>query len=362
MYNLFSRRNRFDDSPFQFARMEYLKSRIDQNYQSLATLRESYAGRLDSSHLLIKLLMNLNVEFSGDLISYMESVDLAAKRLCSMLGITSSFSRGAMFTEGVFYPDCPEIIIYARNQSIGAMDLWKDWRSVESIRVLRHPIDSLRVIEPAVMNEVNIASPSLAIILIDIPLLAGQWKLWQSGNPSGTLESFITQVPLVAMVKSHLNVALFNRLLVKSGLKVTSSVSSNLPFAQTPLENHLDDLIDEILEKVTNKTMTANQTLSSIPVPYKTNYLDEVDCPETTPTHQILWALIASKIEKAAFSIHVGSKTSYSRMLNDITAIRRTIIVAREDKILSSGLSTSAETMIKTELNQLVISKLPPAV
>lgn len=188
MYQLLNRHTQFDNSPFVFSRMDYLRGRVRENYQKYVTERTQYQGRVDSSHLLSKILLNINVDFTGDLMRYMSDCEVAARRLCSGLGIASSFSKGELFTEGLFYPECPEIIIYARNEKFTAMDLWRDWRSVTPIEVVNHPITSMTVVELGVKNSIQISNPDLAVITIDIPLLAAQWKMWQAAYPGGLIE------------------------------------------------------------------------------------------------------------------------------------------------------------------------------
>lgn len=250
MYQIFNRVNTFDNSPFQYARMDYLKSRVDENYQRLVSARKMSTGRLDSSHLLMKLLGSLSVKFTGDLVRYMDQVEDVSKSLCSSLGITASFNKGRVFTDSGFYPSCPEIVIYARNPKWSVMHLWRDWRSVTPIEILTHPITEMDIVELGVKNEMSIQRPSLSIIQIDIPLLAAQWKMWQAAFPGRSMEEYLTTVPLVGAVKSHLNVCLFNKLQVFLGIRPECQVRSNLVFMQTPVENHVKEIVDDVIKKV----------------------------------------------------------------------------------------------------------------
>jgi len=359
MYQLFNRVNSFDNSPFQFAKMSYLRSRIDENYRSLIALRDGSTGRLDSSHLLMTILISLSVKFNGDLIDYMSRVEIQAKSICSSLGITSSFSKGRLFTESVFYPGCPEIILYARNTKWTAMDLWRDWRSVTPIEILNHPITSTKVVELAVKNEMAIEHEDLAVISIDIPLLAAQWKMWQAAYPGHSMEEYLTTVPLAGAIKSHLNVAMFNRVQAMLGIRKTSNVQTNLNFSQTPTDDHADEIVRDVIEKISGKAMTGNQILSTIPVPYGDNYLDAVALPSMTPTFQVTWALIAQKMEPAAMVLEFGNRFGFDRLLKEVTVIKRTLINIKEDKTLSNGLTSPTAAYLEQRMQELVISRLP---
>lgn len=359
MYQLFARKNDFDQTPFQFARMTYLRDRVKENYNKLVETRRTQPGRLNSSHILSAILLNLGVNFNGDLMKYMADCDTAAKRLCGPLGITSSFSKGKLHLESFFYHGCPEIIVYARNPKWSVMDLWRGWDQVEPIQIVTHPITSTKVIELAVMNEAKLEHPGLAIICVDIPLLAAQWKMWQAANPHKLVEEFLLQVPLVGAMKSHLNVALFNKVQLDLGNIPECGVKGNLPFAQTPTEGHADNLIAEVMEKVLSKAMTANQVLDTIPAVFGTSYLREVQLPPMQPTFQCLWALISQKAAAAGVALKVGKASGYTRMLHDITIIRRMRIDNAQDKVLSNGLSTAAAILISGRVDDLVYANLP---
>src|SRR5690606_15764188 len=151
---------------------EYLKGRVTENFEKLLTLRQDFTGRLESSHLLFKILTNLNVSFNGDLSDYIESCEREVKRLAGGLGLVTSYSKGREFTDYQFYDGCTEIITAIRDESIGVMDVWTNWRAIEPIKVMVHPYTDLTVVELGVMNSFKSSGGGLAIVNIDIPMLA----------------------------------------------------------------------------------------------------------------------------------------------------------------------------------------------
>lgn len=363
MHQIFNRVGRFDNSPFQFGKSNFSMSveKITENYERYVALRSEFSGRLDSNHLLIKILSGLAVEFNGDLFSYISAVESAAVRLCEGLGIASSFSRGKLMTEGHFYPGCPEIIIYSRSNRYSAMDLWYGWKKVTPIEVLTHPVSDPVIWEPAVKNAARLSDSDLVIINIDIPLLAAQWVMWKATNPGGGYEAFLTQVPLVGMMKSHLDICVFNQILALANVKSPGTVTTNLPFAQTAANGYLQTLTREVYERLSQASLTPNQVLSSIPAIFGGNYLDSIRAPDTAPTFQVLWALVSQKVEQAALCLTLGERNGHARMQKELAVIRRTLINEAQDKFMSNGLSTAASAYVQARLNDLVVSKLPKA-
>lgn len=362
MHQLLNRTTRFENSVFQFPRMDYLRGRVVENFQKYAVERNSYQGRVDSSHLLSKILLSLNVEFTGDLVRYMSDCAISARRMVSGLGMSSSFNNGGLFTEGVFYPGCPEIIMYSRDESYTVMDLWRGWRDLEPVTVVNHPISDLTVVELGAKNEIRIPKSDLAVINIDIPLLAAQWKMWQAANPGKLIEAFLTQVVLVNMVKSHLNVALFNKLMVQLGIRNECLIGkSNLPFAQTSVNAEGDALMAEVIGKVSGKAMTGGQMMASIPMIFGSNYLDTVCLPSMTPTYQVEWALMSQKVDAVAVMLAFAETCGYDRILPEITILKRIFIQIKEEKTFSNGLTGAASTYLTERLTRMVVEHMPVA-
>lgn len=360
MFSLFTRTNFTDRSVFQYARMDYLRDRVDENYQKLHAQRKHSTGRLDSNHLLRAILSGLAVEFKGDLGDYIQRCAAAEKRIVPGLGMSSSYSRGKLFVEGYFYPECPEIIISAPRYDWTLLDLWKDYRSLQPIRVLNHPITDLTICELSVMNEISYTrQPDLAIIAIDIPLLAAQWRMWRVENPEGLTERFLTEVPLVGALKSHLNVAFFNKIQVALGIKEQCKIRSNLTFAQMDLNDNAAGIVKDVVANISSKAMDANQILSTIPVLYGNNYLDACDFPEMASTFQVDWTCQASKMDPASVVLEAGRRAGFDRMVETITALRRQLIQNKEAKLLMNGLTSAAAFLLEERMQALVIDRLP---
>lgn len=359
MYNILNPKNRFDASAFQFAKMVYLRQRVEENYQKYVEERALLPGRVDSSHLLFKIINSLAVEFDGDMVKYLERCEGAATRIVPTLKMTASFSKGRLFTESLFYEGCPEIILYARNPRFRMMDLWTNWRDVEPVWVVNHPISDLTIFEPAVMNSSTIEMPDLAMIAIDIPLLAAKWRMFKATFPEKNMEAYVTGYVLPQMMKSHLNVALFNKIMAYLDVRNPCGIKSNLPFAQNIANQVGDEVAEDVLNKMLSKEMGANQILSTIPAIFGDNYLNSVTLPPLPPAAQVLWALISHKVDAASVVLEVGKRAGFDKMLHELTVIKRMFIVNKEDKVISNGLPTAAALFLDDRLNKYVLNRLP---
>lgn len=359
MYRILNRVSRFDNSVFSYPRMEWLTQRLTSNLQRVHDTRTSIPGRVESNHLLFKILNAINIPFTGDLVKYMADVDSYCKVICQGMGIVSSFSRGKLFTEGLFYPGCPEIIIYSRDDESDAVRLFKDWRNASPITVINHPVTDLTVVELGLKTDFWMEEEGLAIIKIDIPLLAAQFLMWKATYPDRNTEFFLSTIPLVNMIKSHLDVAFFNRVQMELGIKPRCEVRTNVPSAQNDPTPQINELVKDIVSRISGKRMTGNQILSNIPVPYGNSVLDVISVAPTAPTFQVLWALLAVKMELVATVLEFGKRAGYDQMLKELTVIRRSLIEIDNDKVFDNGLTTAGTLLMNQRVQDLVVSRLP---
>ncbi len=225
-------------------------------------------------------------------------------------------------------------------------------------RFIQFHFSERTIFEPAVMNAAILDKSGLAVVNIDIPLMACQWRMWKASNPFDTNESFITSVLLPGMMRSHLDQVMFNKVLLKRGLIEECRVKSNLVFAQTPVGSHADEIINDAVSKILSRKMSANQILSSIPTIYYGNALDSGSFPSTTPTIQILWAILTQKESRAGLVLNIGRELGMDRLLDTLTKLRRTVIRAQQDQYFSAGQTADNAEFLEARFRHWVADKL----
>lgn len=359
MYSLFTKGNRFDRSPFQYGTIAILESRVLHYQYTYHKLAEARLGRVEGNKsILARILSSINVQFNGNLIEFMSQVHQKGLELSGTIGVTTDVNVGRLH-DSMFYPGCKEVIIASRNTRWMWFDLWERWRDIPSVTVIDHPVTDMTYFELGVMNEARLSSSDIVTINVDIATLYTQWYLYKASKSEPTIEMFLSEIIYPNMFKSHIDICLFNRLLMRFGIIEECSVKSNLPFSQIPLNQEMDRILNHVENNFSGRRLFANQFLTSVPAIFEDNYLESIDDPELTPMVQSLWAIYNSKAKRAALVLEMGRRQEWATMTDLIAKLKRTMIEVETEKVFKSRLPKGDSDRLVDRFNTLVKDRLP---
>lgn len=354
MFTLFNASNLgIDKSPFQYYKLKFIKKRIQDNLINYRDYKRKYSSRVDSNHLLIRLLTSLPVEFNGDLFEYMAKIDSKTRSIAGINGLTSPLTKGDIF-EGVFYPNTDEAITYNRSD-INPMELWNNWRNVAPVTSHNHPFTNYIIFDVIVDNKVKTSTKSgLANINIDLPLMAAQYRMYSSSEINPSMEKYISQIVVPNFFNSHLDSILYNKVLLRYGLIPENKITTNLPIQQLDLDNEINKLADEVTSNLIKAPLSIKQVLTSIPTLYSdSNVLNTKGKVEMMVTHQNRWTLLAPAINMSRLVLSVLAK-GRGREVNLINAIYRTDTRMKQEGYFRNGLRNYTQTKLMSMWSELI--------
>lgn len=348
----------FDRSVVTFGKLAFLKTKVMENLDRYTDVRSTQIGRIDSKHLLVSLLTNLAVVFDGDLFSYMNKVATASRRMVGAMGLVTVENKGNLFTEGVFYPGCKEIITCIRSP-YDVMDLWRGWRTIPAVTVQQHPLTDFTMFEPGVMNKAKFTESGLCVLNIDLPLLAAQWQMFRASSRLVTMEAFITQIVMPAFMRSHVDLVLMNKVAAKLGVIPECLIqTNNVNFMQNSVNTPADQMVDDVVKLLMSKLMAPRNILSTIPAIIDATYLDAVSKIRIMPAMQVMWAKEASRYTAAGVVLELCSLLGDGKSLDFITKVKRNKTEADDEGWYRNGLTTSEYQYVYGEYLSKVISRL----
>lgn len=355
MHLLFKKGRRVDKSPFQYGMMAMLEARVLHYQHMYESTRKEATGRIEGNRsILTQILTNITEEFTGDLSDYMRRVDRVGTDLSRTLGLVSNYGEGKLFNS-TLYPGCNEIFIQARNEDYMWSDLWYSWRTIPSVTVVDHPFTDLTYFEPGVTNPARVEGDGLAIFHVDIALLYIQWQFFMSSNPGVTVEFFLTSVVYPNMMKSHMDIVMFNRVMLRMGLiKECKVTKSNLMFNQQSLDQEMDRIVDTVLKNIDGRRLTYGQMVSAVPSIFGEDYLSSTDDPGLMPTIQSMWVTLAMRFKRLAYILYLGRKQGWANMTTERAVILRSIIRIKSDKQLSPG-----GPVVQAMFEEMVLKHIP---
>lgn len=342
MYTLFNNEPVSRASNFTFPLFSYVKDALNKDVDRWVAYQRNGAAHCRSNHLLVKLLESINVFFDGNLIEYRSSVEQRVASFTGQFHMTSALQKGKPFTPGVFYGEEVFEIILADDSDFDishALEVWKSWQPV---RVLAHHRSDLGI--EALDGLSKSEERGHAVISVNVPMLACQYQLWRveqkliNAQSVKNVENFIMQYPLTNAIYSHLDVAIFNRYVRRSMGEHCGKSHRQYPFMRIRIEDKLDAVIQTALSRFKTNRMPMVDIMRNIPAFSKTDMLEVHRLPEMPHTNQVLWALVAARLNMTAFLLHLRDVTDNERSLDEMNAIKRALIQLDSNKALSGNL------------------------
>lgn len=311
-------------------------------------------GYLKSDHILMRILQMVDVEFTGDLPTYYLEVSHIVNRIAGQMGLVTASHRGREFKDGHFYgKGVSEVYIANSNDRVSILDIWYNWRKMSPVKVLTHPMMGLDIKELDGSNPLtNLPNGALAVLEIDIPMLACQYRLWRLAvqrlddfvEPTA---HFMTQIVIPNLLDSHLDVAAVNTLRFLLGENLARG-NSDVPFFVTDLWPRLEKGMIGVLDRLTKQSLDFRDVMANIPVFSRegASGLDVVQLPDIAHTNQAVWALTLARLPYIALLLEIDARTGRRRNSAHRIRIKRSILEAESGKYFSNQLSKNVSDYI----------------
>ena len=340
----------------------YLRSGLQANLETVTSYYRAYAGRVDGSHFLIKLIFGVGVSkslpidrFYAYCVAKTQGIAMANKMTCSV-------NNGDIF-DGVFYGQGVTEIIIGHEDSFDYDEAALNWENIQPIKVLKHPKSDLGLNIPdgtVTSNEVG-----TAVIAINIPMLALQYRQWAyaedmrakaAGDNPRPITHFIFNYALTNMMKSHLDVCIFNRIYnLLNGIPFGESRKRH-PFYLTDFSKRLNGVQMRQLDILRGSMKKFNTLLRTIPLVTEPTLADLAVLPDIMPTRQVVWALTLARLSMLSFLFKVTTLRPREINSSEVNHILWNLSLYKTEKALQRLLPADAFTDAKIDLNVLMES------
>lgn len=257
---------------------------------------------------------------------FMDLVLLRTPSLAKHFQFTAPGSTGKLH-DGLFYHGSKEIIL-VDDASFNVDDCISNWEEVEAIQVLEHPISDLGFLLPT--GKRNTTETGLAVVKIHIGKLLAQYRGWLLKQSSKvfnidthheTEAQFVYAYVLPKMMKTHLDLVVFNRLVnLHTGAPMGEALLKH-PFQVIDYSDKLDRVLEKVLERLKTINVTFPTLLENIPAVHQTDMLKALKMPHMSPTRQVWWALLVTRLKAISFILSVIDQRTFSQnrvYLNDL--------------------------------------------
>lgn len=343
MYDLFDNPPDVNYGNVLLPEFVYIKGAFIRDITKITQYYHRFVTSVPNEHLLVKLLLGMNVSMKRELENYVDVVKDQLGFIANSHRLTSSLGYGKVFSPGVFYGNRTSEIIIADDTEFDIQAAWRNWRELQPVTVLRHPFTDVSMARP-IGRHYESRESGIAVISINIPMLALQYRAWYTqekhieGTTSLGTKHFVSMYPITNMVKSHLDIAIFNRMVNLYFLEEVAEYKKAYPFYILDQSLKLDNVLEKQLEILRRRPLNFDQVINAVPAVTKPHLVDVMRLPKVIPTRQVKWGLTVARLPLIRFLIDLNQFNNVSRNRMYLNRLRNSLRAMRNDKTLEHSL------------------------
>lgn len=338
MHTLFNTASSINLRTTSLPRFENIKNVHRRNLERVISFYRTRSNHtVESDHLLVQLLQHIPVSIEEESKIYIDRVESYVDDLTRLFKLTSPVSLGEAREPGVFYgKDSIEIIIVTTEE----FDYESNWEDLSPVRFLSHPKTDLNIDLP--LGKSTSTEEGLSVILLNLPMLAFQYKQWRlrelKENPEfpRTTMQFVANYPLVNCLSSQMDVAFLNRTFKIFSGKSIPIINDRHPFFLNAHDNATNNGIRQLLDINSKRKLSFDEILGMLEPISANNFREVIAVPSMAFTRQLNWALIASRLELIAFLLYWEFKTDSNKSRRDINTISRSLTRLKSDRSIAN--------------------------
>lgn len=357
MYQLLGITPRVPGSTLRNPMWNYVRDRMGQNLAVLQDYYNNHDQRIDSSHLLLKVINFFSAGNYTDLSAFYQMVSIDALRIAHSLQMTSSLSFGKTFPGVFFGPGIQEIII-ATDTPFNYRHGYANWRNLRPIKVVSHPFSDLTCPIPIGRNYTKIRDT--AVIEVNIPMLMIQYKAFRDyerviSEPGSerTAANFLGMYALPGMIYSYADHAVFNRLYNLIEGRENVPVTFSHPMSLVRVDTHINQLQIEIARVISERKYLVAEMLSTIQLIDLPSANELAILPETVGNRQTDWAKFTARIKFIELIVEIAKRVGGKQNRSDIQKIAREIRYARISGLLTNSMPRDLAEQISGRYNRV---------
>lgn len=335
-----------------------LKRRYTEDYSKLHSYLLARKFILPNDHILVKLIKSVNVSFKRDLYDYVETLRDVAPDLESMLKITSPHNFFLPTYKSNFYNSkCAEVLI-SISEDFDIAEATKHWKNLEPLRVISHPYTDLSY-TPLVGKYVSSNASGMAYIFIDIPKLMFQYRMWireqlKAKQVIGDIGKFLIDYPLFNLMKSHTDVAMFNR--VHNVLRGKESDRYNSKIGMATLDNtkYAQAAAEVFVAQIIRSPIRFDEIIQNMPTVFNADYLNVIKLPDIAHTRQVKTVLLGARLKLFEFLLEVNAVQKSSINRSWLNVINNELRYLSNENILRYGLLSETDEQVRNIRRLLV--------
>ncbi len=332
------------------------KRLFDVNIQRLNEYHRTSRVFLDDRNLIKRLIKVIDVSGSRNIYDYVDTVRDRVGTLSRLFHLSSSVNVGSVHHGEFLNKNTTEMIVL-HGEYFDMEDAIKNWETLEPVTFLDHPHTSISLALPDGNHPEHTAGS--ATIAINLPMLALQYRLWAQRELTKDtpllLSTFVVGYPLNNAIRSHLDIAIFNRLfnMMSNNKSLNKTHIKATPIHMPDFTDTIDNILTAYVSVILRRRMTFFELLYSIPTFATQSFMTRAKLPDIPMTDQVCWALYGATIKKLVWLFRIDDRLKLALNRDSYNEARWITRRLDNDKVLQRGYPEDLFTML-TEVREFL--------
>lgn len=313
MYEVFKYRPAINKGQPLIPEYTYIKNGLRRENAKIVKYYRENPTAVNASHLLVKIIDSICVPYGTDPYLHFGQVKDIAFNIGSAMGLTSPIFKGRVHENSWFYgKGCKELILVTTDD-FDMSDIDNTWQDLRPIRVLQHGMT--QIAPPVLDGKRQHQIGGYVVIEINIPMLSCQYQAWRKAvvqkqiAPLGVVH-FVRSYPIVNMIYSHQDYALFNRLSALDRGEPVAAFKNPHSFPVLDYTDTLDTVLDKYIHFLKQRRVDMHTMLAMLPAVNNHDMLDTMLLPQLPSTRQVDWLLELSRLPAIAFILRKDAENN----------------------------------------------------
>lgn len=332
----------------------------DAEVRKIVSYFQTRPFAVKSNHLLCRIINTALAPIHYDLLHFYTVTDSRAEYVARHFKLTSSASFGQIF-QGDFYGEGMEEILLFDDEMFSITDAVADWKNIQAVKVVDHPISSLNLMIPNGIK--HSTEEGRAIISIHVTKLMIQYRSFvleqkrrieNGGTSLLGVNHFVSMYVLPNMLYSHTDKVILNRLMnLAEGAPMGSPLMTYV-FPIKRLDKALDRALLTTVNYLEDRSMDYSSYLRNCPAIFAGDQLDALKMPDIAPTRQAWWAMQLARLSVVEFLIDHGGQKGVGANRSLIGRMKIDLSRLLNDHVFTAVLPKYEAQAIESQFNQLL--------
>lgn len=300
-----------------FPQFDYIKRRYKIEIDKVISYLNSRNRAIENTNIFSRTISILSHDVFTDSITFLKYVEANARYIARTLGYTNTISQGKVFRD-ILYRNDNYVVLDAVESNINVFELKHNWRQCSPIRVIYSNITDLDYY--IFDKSKSLPYLSKAVLQVDIPLMCMMYYYWcqyrMANDGSTNSNVFVYQYLLPSIIRSNIDICIFNRLRAHFYDLPVRDFQIDLPIYVYDLTDKIDNLLFHLLNFIDKTPLFLEQLLRDIPTIMNKDGIETLYINKPYLTRRSLWSLWFSRIKYINFLLDLlGERGRYRNKL-----------------------------------------------